>query len=361
MQRKLILTWMCSFFNGVRLSRIKTMAALVEAMLKVEAVAVTTVGREVLGVSKARYGIKRLDRFLANLGIEIRLIQRSIARSLAKRSKKTWLIALDWTSLAKDKFTLLTASIIVRGRSIPIFWITVSSKELKNRKALLVRTALRQLKQIIPETKRAIILADRQFGNSVMVRCVSDYKFYFVLRCRANIYVKSAQFRGNFYNLNVHSGRIRVLREANLTRGKPTTVTAVATWQRCQKEPWYLVTNLERRPTEAISLYGKRFRIEESFRDKKEMRFGLKLNALSLKSAERFDRMLLLIVLSYIIWLAVGEWAVQTGRYRDIQTNSTVRRTLSIFRLGRYFLLRNVIYLCQVFHFLAISIDENWG
>jgi hypothetical protein len=42
-----------------------------------------------------------------------------------------------------------------------------------------------------------------------------------------------------------------------------------------------------------VKLYGKRFTIEESFRDLKDLRFGMGLTDTWLSSAERRDRVLL--------------------------------------------------------------------
>ena len=356
-----ILPWLESFVEGVRRTQVLTIAALVEALLVAEVVCVTVVGREVRGVSKPRYGIKRLDRFLGNHGIAVREVQKSIAKTVSKRNPRPWRVALDWTSLSKDRFSMLTASVVVRGRAFPIFWLVERTGALKNRKTFLVKLAVERLREIVPEGQEIVLLADREFGNCIVAKAAMAAGFGFVLRCRGCIYIDGKGYSGAFSGLDVRGGRVRLVPQAQLTRKRSVIVTAVATWQRGQKEAWYLISNLDEGARAIIHHYGRRFRIEEMFRDSKEMRFGLKIEALRVRTPERVDRVMLLLALAYLLWLASGEDAVRSGRYRDVQTNSTARRTLSIFRLGQFYLKRHPLPVAQVFVMLAESMEAKWG
>jgi len=73
------------------------------------------------------------------------------------------------------------------------------------------------------------------------------------------------------------------------------------------KEPWHLAAADSSIPaSQIIKLYSKRWTIEPSFRDSKDLRFGMGMNALRIDDPQRRDRLLLLnafaILLLTIPW-----------------------------------------------------------
>ena len=59
------------------------------------------------------------------------------------------------------------------------------------------------------------------------------------------------------------------------------------------RRPWCLATSLESPAADVIKDYGRRFTIEESFRDAKDWRFGTGLSAARVGEPERRDRLLM--------------------------------------------------------------------
>ncbi len=54
------------------------------------------------------------------------------------------------------------------------------------------------------------------------------------------------------------------------------------------KEPWCLATTLSKaKATEVVKLYGRRFTIEETFRDQKNLSFGLGLSSTHIGRTDR--------------------------------------------------------------------------
>jgi hypothetical protein len=52
------------------------------------------------------------------------------------------------------------------------------------------------------------------------------------------------------------------------------------------REAWHLATNLDKETASTIvKMYGRRFTIEETFRDQKDLRFGMGLRATHIRSA----------------------------------------------------------------------------
>jgi hypothetical protein len=61
------------------------------------------------------------------------------------------------------------------------------------------------------------------------------------------------------------------------------------------EDPWCLATNRSGlKASEIVELSGKRFTIEEAFRDTKDIHFGMRLKATHVGDSSRRDRLLLL-------------------------------------------------------------------
>lgn len=85
------------------------------------------------------------------------------------------------------------------------------------------------------------------------------------------------------------------------------------------KEAWCLATSLsERKASEIVKLYGRRFTIEETFRDQKNFRFGMGLSATHIGTPARRDRLLLLAAIAQALLGAAGE---ACGLDRLMKTN----------------------------------------
>ena len=100
-------------------------------------------------------------------------------------------------------------------------------------------------------------------------------------------------------------------------------------------EPWCLVASEGKVATRTlIRGYAKRWGIETSFRDIKDMRLGMGVSAMRISRVQRRDRMLWLSALS-IAWLTLpGAAGERLGDDRWLKTNTVKRRTHSLFRQG---------------------------
>jgi hypothetical protein len=100
---------------------------------------------------------------------------------------------------------------------------------------------------------------------------------------------------------------------------------------------WNLLTNLyDEDFIDVIKFYAYRMRVEESFKDKKDVRNGMKFKGLRLSTPERYDRMLLLFAYAYTILTFIGIWAENERIDRSIRANTSKERAFALWRLGHY-------------------------
>ena len=81
-----------------------------------------------------------------------------------------------------------------------------------------------------------------------------------------------------------------------------------------------------------IDLYSKRWGVEPSFRDTKDLRFGL--SAVRIGDPQRRDRLLLLNAIAVVLFTRLGAAGESLGMDRHLKSNTVKRRTHSLFRQG---------------------------
>jgi hypothetical protein len=104
------------------------------------------------------------------------------------------------------------------------------------------------------------------------------------------------------------------------------------------KEAWCLATSLqEASGAEVVKLYGKRFTTEETFRDLKDLRFGMGLSSIRIADPGRRDRLLLLSALACALLTLLGAAGESLDMERDMKANTVKKRSYSLFRQGCYY------------------------
>ena len=128
---------------------------------------------------------------------------------------------------------------------------------------------------------RVTILADRGFADVRLMEFLRELGFDYVIRFRGDTFVsatdgesrKAARWVGA-------SGRARKLTGAKLAREGFEVGACVCVHAKGMKEAWHLAaSDGAKSATAIIGLYAKRWTIEPSFRDTKDLRFGMGLAA----------------------------------------------------------------------------------
>ena len=101
------------------------------------------------------------------------------------------------------------------------------------------------------------------------------------------------------------------------------------------KEAWCLAASDAAAPSrQIIDLYSKRWSVEPSFRDTKDLRFGMGLSAVRIGDPQRRDRLLLLNAFAVVLLTLLGAAGESLGMDRHLKSNTVKTRTHSLFRQG---------------------------
>lgn len=323
MKRPLILAWVLSVCSALRKSQAKTLAELVAAAVPTERATLANLGRAMPGPARCKHRIKRAARFIANPRVTVADGMAGVIARLARRKDVPLVVALDWVEVRS--FHTLVAAVVAGGRSVPVLWHSYPEWELAKSQNNLEEGLIRLLRTLVPRRVRIILLADRGFGRTELARTLLGLvNVSFVIRVKPQVKIRHPKFTGKLVDYPVKKGAQRVLRGAQFRADDPVTVNVVVRWQKGLPEhrdgPWFLITDLGKKSAVALTaLYGRRMGIEEFFRDAKSVRNGFALRHTQVATADRFDRLLLVLVLAYLLltglglraleWLGAGAWS----------------------------------------------------
>lgn len=327
------------FGEDVHAKRVYSLANATLGVMTAASLAVAAIGH---GLALARGGltkhaIKQVDRLLSNPGIEVdALLAHWVPYVVGSRTSIA--VAMDWTDFDADgQATIMLSLLTGHGRATPLVWLTVDKKTLKKRRNEYEYRVLVRLAELLPADVQVLIVADRGFGDKKLYRVLTEeLKFDYVIRFRGNIQVTAADGEARpAADWVGPAGRARTLRGAEVTAEGYAVGTVVCVQAKGMKDPWCLAASMSDVGAKSlIALYAKRWSIECGFRDTKDLRFGMGMGTVRVSTPERRDRLWLLNAFAVALLTLLGAAGEALGYDRHLKSNTTKRRTHSLFRQG---------------------------
>jgi hypothetical protein len=227
----------------------------------------------------------------------------------------------------------LVASIVYRGRAIPIAWTVVRGKKGHLPEATHL-ALLAQVRERIPAcAEQVVVMGDGEFDGTALQAAVEQAGWTYVCRTATNTLVWRDGTRYHTSDMPVQPDRPVAWPDVRITGKQYGPVQVIAYWDAQEKKPLYLVTNL-RDAARAVRHYLKRAHIETFFSDQKSR--GFRLDKSHLADPARLARLLIAACLAYIWIIYLGRVAHQQGWVSLI--HRTTRCDLSLFQVGLRFL-----------------------
>lgn len=325
--------------GDIHVKRIESLANATIGVIGSASMAVNTIG---LGLALAngkntKHAIKQVDRMLSNPGIDVDAFFAHWV-PLMVGNKPAIYVAMDWTDFDTDGQSTLMISLITKhGRATPLIWKTVEKKTLKNHRNGYEYALLRAFHDCLHDNPHVLLVADRGFGDQKLYQMLTEeLHFDYVIRFRGNISVTSvegetrtaAQWVGK-------GGKACVLRNPKVTADHAQVGTVVCVQDKDMKDAWCLATSTTNMKAQELKdLYGKRWTIEPGFRDTKDLHFGMGMSTARVSTQERRDRLWLINALAVMLLTLLGSAGEALGYDRMLKSNTSKRRTHSLFRQG---------------------------
>jgi hypothetical protein len=326
------------FGDTMHARRVDSFADAVSGVLHAASLASHAIGRGLAAAKgiQAKHATKQIDRLLSNGGVALgRLFELWVRFVVGER--KDIVVALDWTEFDADKqATICLYLVTTHGRATPLVWKTVEKGTLEGKRNSYETDVIDQLGAALPSDVKVTLLADRGFGDQKRYYHLTFIGWDYVIRFRECILITLPDGRispaAEWLN---KTGKAKMLKGVRVTDDKTDVPAVVLAHDKRMKDAWCLATSRDDLgAADVTKLYGRRFTIEETFRDTKDVHFGMGLSATHIRSVERRDRLLFVAAVAHALLTLLGAAGERCGLDRTLKVNTVKRRTLSLYKQG---------------------------
>ena len=278
---------------------------IVEGILKARSPRLSDIAREMSEKEETNY--KSIQRFLANNSPQnalLRLFQEDapfvigdpteMPRPQAKKSEYVGTLSDGKTS----GYWLLVLATPFHGRAIPCHFVSYSSKTINNEATSRNQhhfEAFSEIKELLDDKP---LVLDREFSYLGLMENLVFEEINFVIRLKEG--PKFTDQQGKLVAMSIRKGETRILNKV-FYMGK-VFVNLIGIWKEGFSKPLWVMTNLDAK--QGLAIYFQRMKIEESFRDMKDL---LGLEKLMNKRRDHMEKMVALLLIAYAIALWMGE------------------------------------------------------
>jgi Transposase DDE domain len=300
------------------------------------------------------HNLKRVWRFVSNERINDNPCKELVARRLIRqlhhrlqiKPKQFLQIIIDWTSVWP--YQVLEALIPVDGRAVPVLSIAVHRSDLKCNQNILEELFIQSLRRCVPRSLRVVLVADRGFGRTELLRFISEQGFGFVIRVKGDAWVKAGRFEGKLRDYPLQVGQCFKLTDVTYHKTKQQRVKMVLNCAKIKGKvsSWLLATNLGLSARQVVSIYRERFWCEESFRDQKQ---EFELEKVRVERASRLENLLLALAIVLLMLAVIGMRGKNLGYADKYSTRKKKRAVISWMQIALNLLRESSRYLNLLF------------
>ena len=312
-------------------SRVTNMVYLMMGIFLAKQVQIGLLATKVPVRAKRTSLVRRLERFLDNKAVRVRTWYEQVAVGLLRAASASGRVRLiiDATKVSFHHQLLLVA-VAYHGRALPIAWTWVPHSRGHSTQSQQL-ALLRYVKSLIPEGAQVSLVGDTEFGHTLVIEELAVWQWQYALRQSGHnlVMTRHSTIFEPLEGLLTMVGDWLWMPCVVLTQASPYPTNLMLYWQRGEKRPWLLATNLSHPPA-VLRLYSRRMWIEEMFGDLKGHGFDLERS--HLLCFLHLSRLTLAVALLYVWLVTEGAQALIQGR--SAQVDRADRRDLSLFRIG---------------------------
>jgi hypothetical protein len=222
-------------------------------------------------------------------------------------------------TLSDDKtpgYWLMVLSTPFRGRAIPFHFITYSSKTIGKQATSRNQEHFRAFAKIKDLLGERPLVLDREFSYLELLERLVIEKIQFVIRLKLGSKRQQTHFvdaDGQPIKLFVKPGQKVIHR--NVFYLGVVKVNLIGYWRKGLSKPLWVMTSLE--PKRGLDIYQARMKIDESFRDCKDL---LHLPKAMNKRQDYLEKMIALALIAFVVGYLFGE-AVRDVCYGKLEAD----------------------------------------
>lgn len=306
-------------------------AKIVRAILDAQSPRLSNIAEKMDGKSEANY--KAIQRFITRVDVKRqlqRLFQEEAQFVIGDPTEMPRYEApkTSYVGTLSDEKTpgywLLVLSTPFRGRAIPFHFITYSSKTIGTQATSRNQEHFRAFAEIKALLGDKPLVLDREFSYLELLERLEIEQIQFVIRLKLGDKRKQTHFvdaDGQPVKLYVQPGQQVIYR--NVFYLGVVKVNLIGYWRKGLSSPLWVMTSLE--PEQGLQIYQARMKIDESFRDCKDL---LHLPKVMNKRQDNLEKMIALALIAFVVGYLFGE-AVRDVCYGKLQPEQVGDRLLN--------------------------------
>jgi len=327
----------CINFNGFmrhlidQEALVKQGAEIVKALLEAQSPRLSNIAEKMNGNRERNY--KTIQRFMKQVNVKqvlMRLYQEEAEFVIGdptempryKAPKTGYVGTLNDGQTAG--YWLMVLSTPYRGRSLPFSFVVYSSKTIGAQCTSRNQEHFRCFEEIKAYLGDRPLVLDREFSYEELMNILYLEHLQFVIRLNLGDQHKQARLidaDGQPVKLFIRPGETVI--RPNVYYLGTVRVNLIGYWRKSLSKPLWVVTSLE--PKHGLDIYLKRMKIEESFRDCKDL---LHLTKLMNKKQVHLEQMIALSLLAYVMGVWIGE-AIRDVTYGNLHLDQVPQALLN--------------------------------
>lgn len=313
-------------------SRQETLVWLIGSILKAGTVNLNRLAPHIESAAQTSSVHRRLERFFNEVKLNETEVARLVVSALALAGKP-WHLAMDRTNwqFGKTDLNILVLSVALDDVCVPLFWRVLDKAGNSNAAERI--DLMQTFKNEFPDQPVASFTGDREFIGNIWIAWLQAKQIPHFLRLREDMKI----FDATHAPLAIAQHAVRLC---------PGERLVLKGWWRigsCEKDAsppvrivvlrlktGELLTIASRsRPTWALAIYRKRWKIETLFAALKTR--GFNLEATHMAKAEKISTLMALLTMTASVACKVGLWAL--GK-KQLRRKIHGRRARSLFAFG---------------------------
>lgn len=292
-------------------SRRETLAWLIASILKAGTVNLNRLAPHIESAAQTASVHRRLERFFNEVKLDEAEVARLVVAALAIAGKP-WHLAMDRTNwkFGKTDLNILVLSVALDDVCVPLFWRVLDKAGNSNAAERI--DLMQSFKDTFPDQPVASFTGDREFIGNVWIEWLQANKIPHFLRLREDMKIFDATHAP--LAIAGHASRLKpgerlVLRGFwRIGGGKKNASPPVRIVVLRLKTGELLTVASRSRPSWALAIYRKRWKIETLFAALKTR--GFNLEATHMAAAEKISTLMALLAIAASVACKVGLWAL---------------------------------------------------
>jgi hypothetical protein len=366
MRFKRIEKFTSSVTKGLLSTQQSTIGQVVHSMLLCRSLCLAELARCFKSSTIFRHNLKRAWRFVSNHRINDRTAKEIVARRILRqlhhrlqiKPTQPLEIIIDWTTVWP--FQVLEALIPLDGRAVPVLSWAAQTGSLKCRQNTFEMDFLASLRRCLPKQWRVVIVADRGFHRTELLRYIKGLGLSFVIRVKGDAWIKSGKYEGKLRDYPLSTGQRFKLRDVIYHKTKKCPMKLVLNCEKIEGKvcSWLLATDLGLSAGQVVKIYERRFWCEESFRDQKQ---EFELEKVRVKQAARLENLLLALAIVLMILAVIAQRGKKLGYEEKFSIVKKKRSEISWMQVGLNLLRESGKYLDLLFDSGGAGFYFRWA